>query len=152
MFARVRLSSRCRAICSVTDGFRYGEHAQWSHVPAMTNDDKSLILPACDRRRKCRRREALSRMCGCIIHMSRRRVPAAMPQAGEPAAGGRCTRTGLRRAAAAVVPGGTDVVAVRISAPGWEAAVLDGLQVSPSLCRSSSSEQGSPSHSKTEVL
>lgn len=51
------------------------------------------------------------------------------PQAGEPAAGGRCTRTGSRRAAAALVPPGTDVVAVRISAPGWEDAVLDGLQV-----------------------
>mmetsp|Transcript_10132 Transcript_10132/g.30353 ORF Transcript_10132/g.30353 Transcript_10132/m.30353 type:complete len:836 (-) Transcript_10132:2926-5433(-) len=49
-------------------------------------------------------------------------------EAGEPAAGGRCTRTGSRRAAAALVPPGTDVVAVRISAPGWEDAVLDGLQ------------------------
>lgn len=50
-------------------------------------------------------------------------------QEGEPAAGGKCTRTGSRRAPAALVPKGTDVVAVRISAPGWENAILDGLQV-----------------------
>lgn len=50
-------------------------------------------------------------------------------QEGEPAAGGKCTRTGSRRAPAALVPNGTDVVAVRVSAPGWENAILDGLQV-----------------------
>ncbi len=55
------------------------------------------------------------------------------PQAGEPAAGGQCTRTGVRRAAGGLVPPGTDVAAVRISAPGWENAVLDGLQV-PCSC------------------
>lgn len=51
----------------------------------------------------------------------------ATAEGGEPAAGGECTRTGFRRAAAALVPNGTDVVAVRISAPGWENAILDGL-------------------------
>ena len=35
----------------------------------------------------------------------------------------------MRRAAGGLVPPGTDVAAVRISAPGWENAVLDGLQV-----------------------
>jgi len=62
---------------------------------------------------------------GCKSSMS------AGKQAGEPAAGGQCTRTGVRRAAGSLVPPGTDVAAVRISAPGWENAVLDGLQVSP---------------------
>ena len=65
-------------------------------------------------------------------------APAVEPlscylQAGEPAAGGQCTRLGVRRAAGGLVPPGTDVAAVRISAPGWENAVLDGLQV-PHSC------------------
>ena len=42
----------------------------------------------------------------------------------------------MRRAAGGLVPPGTDVAAVRISAPGWENAVLDGLQV-PRSCQSS---------------
>lgn len=51
-------------------------------------------------------------------------------EAGDPTtlACGQCTRAGVRRAATAVVPVGTNIAAVRISAPGWEYAVLDGLQ------------------------
>ena len=102
----------------------------------MTDNGRTLIRSDRDLRQKYHQLAALSRLCSCLLYICRRRlangVAAAMPQASEPAAGGRCTRTGLRRAAAAVVPAGSDVVAVRISAPGWEDAVLDGLQVSPS--------------------
>lgn len=55
--------------------------------------------------------------------------PPLQLQAGDPTVGRQCTRSGVRRAAAAIVPVGTNVAAVRISAPGWEYAILDGLQV-----------------------
>ena len=50
-------------------------------------------------------------------------------QAHEAASGGDCTRSGKRWAASALVPDDVPVGAVRISANGWEAAVLAGLEV-----------------------
>ena len=51
------------------------------------------------------------------------------PQAHEAASGGDCTRSGKRVAAASMVPDDVNVGAVRVSANGWEAAVLEGLEV-----------------------
>ena len=50
-------------------------------------------------------------------------------QAHEAASGGDCTRNGKRVAASALAPDDVSVGAVRISANGWEAAVLAGLEV-----------------------
>ena len=51
-------------------------------------------------------------------------------QAHEAASGGDCTRSGKRVAASALVPNDVAIGAVRISAGGWEGAVLEGLEVS----------------------
>jgi len=58
-------------------------------------------------------------------------------QAHEAASGGDCTRSGKRVAAASMVPDDLPVGAVRVSANGWEAAVLEGLEVclvAPTRC------------------
>ena len=57
--------------------------------------------------------------------------PEDLSQAHEAASGGDCTRSGKRVAAASMVPNDVAVGAVRISANGWEAAVLEGLEVCP---------------------
>ena len=58
-----------------------------------------------------------------------RTKPDTRSQAHEAASGGDCTRSGKRVAAAAMVPDDVPVGAVRVSANGWEAAVLEGLEV-----------------------
>lgn len=45
-------------------------------------------------------------------------------------AGSNCTRTARRAVATVAVPEGVEIGAVRISASGWEGAIVQGLKVS----------------------
>ena len=65
-------------------------------------------------------------------------APAAAPTgAAQPGggldrrwAGSNCTRTAHRAVATVAMPEGVEVGAVRISATGWEGAIVQGLKVS----------------------